>query len=47
MYLLDINILLAFAYTEQVCNERVTRWIKHIESTELESPRFATCSIVD
>jgi predicted nucleic acid-binding protein len=47
MYLLDINVLLAFAYNRQVCHARVTHWIKHTESTELDSPRFATCSIVD
>ena len=47
MYLLDINVLLAFAYDEQVSHQRVARWIRHIESTETEGPRFATCSIVD
>jgi len=47
MYLLDINVLLAFAYDEQGSHQRVTRWIRHIDGTEPELPRFATCSIVD
>jgi predicted nucleic acid-binding protein len=47
MYLLDINVLLAFAYDAQVSHQRVSRWIKHIEDAESEGPRFATCSIVD
>ena len=45
--MLDINVLLAFAYDEQICHQRVSRWITHIEATETETPRFATCSIVD
>ena len=47
MYLLDINVLLAFAYDEQVAHERVAHWIKQVKETESERPAFATCSIVD
>lgn len=47
MYLLDINVLLAFAYYEQVAHERVAHWIRHVKETESERPVFATCSIVD
>jgi predicted nucleic acid-binding protein len=47
MYLLDINVLLAFAYDEQVAHYRVAHWIKHVKETESERPTFATCSIVD
>lgn len=47
MYLLDINVLPAFAYNRQICHPRVARWVTHIEATEPEGQRFATCSIVD
>ena len=47
MYLLDINVLLAFAYDEQVAHERVVSWIRLLKDSEPEPPTFATCSIVD
>jgi predicted nucleic acid-binding protein len=47
MYLLDINILLAFSYDEQVAHGRVLRWIRHVQETESARPLFATCAIVD
>lgn len=46
MYLLDINVLLGYAYKQQVSHSRVARWINHIERTQPEE-RFATCSIVE
>lgn len=47
MYLLDINVLLAFAYDGQIAHNRVALWIKRVEVTESQRPLFATCSIVD
>jgi predicted nucleic acid-binding protein len=47
MYLLDINVLLAFVYDEHVFHHRVSRWIKHVESEKSPIPRFATCSITE
>jgi predicted nucleic acid-binding protein len=47
MYLLDINVLLAFWYKEHVGYSRVTRWIKHVKYAESEHSTFATCAIVD
>ena len=47
MYLLDINVLLAFAYDRHVYNSRVTHWISHVDSPCSEAWRFATCSIVE
>lgn len=47
MYLLDINVLLAFAYDEHVFHPRVSRWIKHVESEKATTPCFATCSITE
>ena len=46
MYLLDINVLLGYAYKQQASHSRVARWIKHIERTQPKE-RFATCSIVE
>ena len=45
-YLLDVNVLLAYRYSEHVFHSRVVRWITSLESRS-EPPRFATCSIVD
>ena len=47
IYLLDINVLLAFSYDRQVSHGRVLRWMSRIKETESQLPRFATCSIVD
>jgi len=47
MYLLDVTVLLAFAYKGQVSHWRVTHWIKFVESNGSEGPLFATCSIVE
>jgi predicted nucleic acid-binding protein len=47
MYLLDINVLLAFWYKEHVWYSRVTRWIQHVKLTEGGHSMFATCAIVD
>ena len=47
MYLLDINVLLAFAYDEHVLHRRASLWIKHVESENVAVPRFATCSITE
>jgi predicted nucleic acid-binding protein len=47
-YLLDVNVLLAFAYNAQQSHLRVLRWIEHIDSHGLdEPPPFASCSIVE
>jgi hypothetical protein len=45
MYLLDINVLLAFRYVAHVHHLRAKRWIYAIQS--LEPHPFATCSIVE
>jgi predicted nucleic acid-binding protein len=34
MYLLDINVLLAFRYTAHVHHLRATQWIQHVKSLE-------------
>jgi predicted nucleic acid-binding protein len=47
MYLLDVNVLLAFAYGQQICHARVAHWIRHVNAQEPEGWRFATCSIVE
>ncbi len=47
MYLLDVNVLLALAYSGEASHWRVARWIDLVELTESEAPRFATCSIVE
>jgi predicted nucleic acid-binding protein len=47
MYLLDINVLLAFRYTAHVHHQRAERWIRCVESLDAEDKPFATCSIVD
>jgi predicted nucleic acid-binding protein len=47
MYLLDVNVLLAFAYQQQACHSRVRRWIRHVDSQHSEGWSFATCSIVE
>jgi predicted nucleic acid-binding protein len=46
MYLLDINVLLGYAYKRHTSHSAVARWIRHIERTQPEE-RFATCSIVE
>jgi predicted nucleic acid-binding protein len=47
MYLLDVNVLLAFAYQQQTCHSRVRRWIRHVDSQQSGGWSFATCSIVE
>ena len=47
MYMLDVNVLLALAYEQQVCHTRVAHWIEHVNAQEPEGSRFATCSIVE
>jgi predicted nucleic acid-binding protein len=46
-YLLDINVLLAFTYESHVFHSKVESWIWHVESTNLERPLFALCSMVE
>ena len=45
-YLLDINVLLAYAYSEHIFHSRVAHWITSLESKR-EHSKFATCAIVD
>jgi predicted nucleic acid-binding protein len=47
MFLLDVNVLLAFAYQRQVCHSRVRRWVRHVDQQHSEDLKFATCSIVE
>jgi hypothetical protein len=47
MYLLDVNVLLAFAYNAQQSHLRVLRWIEHIDSHGPDESPFASCSIVE
>jgi len=47
MYLLDINVLLAFAYESHVLHSRAESWVNHVESIEIQRPLFALCSIVE
>ena len=46
MYLLDVNVLLGYAYKEHKSHSQVASWINYIERTQPQS-RFATCSIVE
>lgn len=45
MYLLDVNVLLAFRYTAQPLHLRAARWVQHVMLSEAEP--FATCPIVE
>jgi uncharacterized protein len=47
MYLLDINVLLAFGYDDHAAHARVARWIKDILSKAPATQPFRTCSIVE
>ena len=46
IYLLDVNVLLGYAYKEHKAHSQVAGWINHIERTQAET-RFATCAIVE
>lgn len=46
-YLLDINVLIAFAYTNHAMHARVTHWIQDTQSDHPMARPFHTCSIVE
>ena len=46
IYLLDVNVLLGYAYEEHKSHSQVASWVNYIERTQPQS-RFATCSIVE
>lgn len=46
IYLLDVNVLLGYAYKEHKAHSQVANWINHIERTQPET-KFATCAIVE
>jgi hypothetical protein len=47
IYLLDVNVLLAFAYDAQQSHLQVSRWIDHIDSHDPDETPFASCSIIE
>jgi predicted nucleic acid-binding protein len=47
MYLLDINVLLAFSYKEHGAHSRAAAWIKQIKSESTNPREFSSCSIVE
>lgn len=46
MYLLDVNVLVAFWYRDHTAHRRVARWIRH-ELRNPEAKPFRTCAIVE
>jgi len=47
MYLLDINVLLAFRYTAHTNHLRAVQWVDFFRSKAPTHQPFATCAIVD
>lgn len=47
MYLLDINVLIAFAYDDHVSHRRVSNWVKFVQNRNHRTLPFMTCSIVE
>ena len=45
-YLLDVNVLLAYRYSDHTFHRRVSDWITSLEA-ESDPPRLATCTIVE
>ena len=47
MYLLDVNVLLAFWYCDHTAHLKVTQWIRDVEFLNPGIELFKTCSIVE
>ena len=47
MYLLDVNVLIAFAYDNHSLHDRTAHWVQEVQSANLPARSFVTCSMVE